>query len=83
MGDIIDFVDFRNRTAIEGIAEDGTDEDLVALSDALLTMYNQGILKVTYDENDEPLFQLEDDITEEQWEHAKQQFMDVQTQEVY
>lgn len=80
-GNVVDFIDYRNRSAIEGMAKGTDDEDLIALADALLTMYNHGILKVTYDENDEPLFSLMDNLTEEQWEYAREQFLE--SMEVY
>tara|TARA_R110000824_G_scaffold67377_9_gene174615 strand:+ start:2376 stop:2630 length:255 start_codon:yes stop_codon:yes gene_type:complete len=71
---VIDFTDYQNRTAILELAtESENDAESVdhEIATALLTMYDAGLLTITYDEDGELLFQANQDVTEEEWDVAR------------
>jgi hypothetical protein len=68
---IVDFTDYQNRTAIQNLADDVDDSLDQQLSDALLAMYDKGLVTVTRDENGDLLFETNKEATEEQWKAAR------------
>ena len=77
---VIDFTDYQNRSAILDYATEGdSPDDLLSqdVSRALLTMYDAGLLTVTYDEDDEPLFQANQDVSEEEWDVAREEWLSI------
>ena len=75
---VIDFTDYCNRTAIEDLiceAEENGDDIARETALVLLAMYNEGFLNVSYTDDDELLFVLKEDITEEQLQLAEENFM--------
>jgi hypothetical protein len=65
---------FRPFIEIKAFTATTPEEEDIAL--CLLTMYDNGLLKIHFNEDEEPTFALRDDITEAQFESARKDYLE-------
>ena len=79
--DVIDYIDFKNRSTLLSEIENATNETDEAASVALYVMYTRGLVDVVdYDENNEPMFQVAPEVTQEDWETAQAVYHEIYDQ---
>ena len=64
---------FRPFIEIQVFAAQTPEEEDIAV--CLLSMYDNGLLKVSFNRDEEPVFSLREDVTDTQFENARQDYL--------